>query len=77
VEIWVFGRTGMKLSVLDFGCGVVGGPMVRGDLLDPDVGALTDWMYASRIRSRAAVLGGRWTECSSLTKADTGLFRLA
>jgi aryl-alcohol dehydrogenase-like predicted oxidoreductase len=31
MEMRVFGRTGMKLSVLGFGCGAVGGLMVRGD----------------------------------------------
>jgi aryl-alcohol dehydrogenase-like predicted oxidoreductase len=32
----VFGRTGMQLSVLGFGCGAVGGLMVRGDALDQE-----------------------------------------
>ncbi len=31
METRVFGRTGMKLSVLGFGCGSVGGLMVRGE----------------------------------------------
>ena len=31
MELRVFGRTGMQLSVLGFGCGAVGGLMVRGD----------------------------------------------
>jgi aryl-alcohol dehydrogenase-like predicted oxidoreductase len=31
MQMRVFGRTGMKLSVLGFGCGAVGGFMVRGD----------------------------------------------
>jgi L-galactose dehydrogenase/L-glyceraldehyde 3-phosphate reductase len=31
-----FGRTGMQLSVLGFGCGAVGGLMVRGDPLDQE-----------------------------------------
>jgi L-galactose dehydrogenase/L-glyceraldehyde 3-phosphate reductase len=31
-----FGRTGMKLSLLGFGCGAVGGLMVRGDRLDQE-----------------------------------------
>jgi aryl-alcohol dehydrogenase-like predicted oxidoreductase len=31
-----FGRTGMQLSVLGFGCGAVGGLMVRGDPGDQD-----------------------------------------
>jgi aryl-alcohol dehydrogenase-like predicted oxidoreductase len=32
----VFGRTGMQLSVLGFGCGAVGGLMVRGDPADQE-----------------------------------------
>ncbi|TPQ40603.1 hypothetical protein C2U70_04765 [Bradyrhizobium guangdongense] len=32
----VFGRTGMRLSVLGFGCGAVGGLMVRGDPADQE-----------------------------------------
>src|SRR6202140_606962 len=36
MEIRVFGRTGMQLSVLGFGCGAVGGLMVRGDPLDQE-----------------------------------------
>ena len=31
-----FGRTGMQLSVLGFGCGAVGGLMVRGDTADQE-----------------------------------------
>jgi aryl-alcohol dehydrogenase-like predicted oxidoreductase len=31
-----FGRTGMQLSVLGFGCGAVGGMMVRGDPADQE-----------------------------------------
>jgi L-galactose dehydrogenase/L-glyceraldehyde 3-phosphate reductase len=31
-----FGRTGLKLSVLGFGCGAVGGLMVRGDHADQE-----------------------------------------
>jgi aryl-alcohol dehydrogenase-like predicted oxidoreductase len=31
MEMRVFGRTRMQLSVLGFGCGAVGGFMVRGD----------------------------------------------
>jgi len=31
-----FGRTGMKLSVLGFGCGAIGGLMVRGDARDQE-----------------------------------------
>src|SRR5437763_6362951 len=31
-----FGRTGMRLSVLGFGCGAVGGLMVRGDPSDQE-----------------------------------------
>ena len=36
MEMRVFGRTGMHLSVLGFGCGAVGGLMVRGDPLDQE-----------------------------------------
>ena len=32
----VFGRTGMRLSVLGFGCGAVGGLIVRGDTADQE-----------------------------------------
>jgi aryl-alcohol dehydrogenase-like predicted oxidoreductase len=34
MEMRAFGRTGMRLSVLGFGCGAVGGLMVRGDAAD-------------------------------------------
>jgi aryl-alcohol dehydrogenase-like predicted oxidoreductase len=36
VQSRVFGRTGMQLSVLGFGCGAVGGLMVRGDPADQE-----------------------------------------
>ena len=36
MQLRVFGRTGMKLSVLGFGCGAVGGFMVRGDPADQE-----------------------------------------
>src|SRR5436190_3601095 len=36
MEMRVFGRSGMRLSVLGFGCGAVGGLMVRGDPLDQE-----------------------------------------
>ncbi len=36
MEMRDFGRTGMRLSVLGFGCGAVGGLMVRGDPADQD-----------------------------------------
>ena len=36
METRVFGRTGMQLSVLGFGCGAVGGLMVRGDPSDQE-----------------------------------------
>jgi L-galactose dehydrogenase/L-glyceraldehyde 3-phosphate reductase len=36
MEMRVFGRTGMRLSVLGFGCGAVGGLMVRGDPRDQE-----------------------------------------
>jgi aryl-alcohol dehydrogenase-like predicted oxidoreductase len=34
MELRAFGRTGLRLSVLGFGCGAVGGLMVRGDVAD-------------------------------------------
>src|SRR5690242_21133305 len=36
MEMRIFGRTGLELSVLGFGCGAVGGLMVRGDPLDQE-----------------------------------------
>src|SRR5580692_7236471 len=36
MEMRLFGRSGMQLSVLGFGCGAVGGLMVRGDPLDQE-----------------------------------------
>src|SRR5476651_302835 len=36
MQFRVFGRTGMQLSVLGFGCGAVGGFMVRGDAADQE-----------------------------------------
>jgi aryl-alcohol dehydrogenase-like predicted oxidoreductase len=36
MEMRTFGRTGMRLSVLGFGCGAVGGLMVRGDAADQE-----------------------------------------
>ena len=36
MEYRTFGRTGMRLSVLGFGCGAVGGLMVRGDAADQE-----------------------------------------
>src|SRR5712691_741592 len=36
MEMRVFGRSGMKLSLLGFGCGAVGGLMVRGDPRDQE-----------------------------------------
>src|SRR5262249_23060351 len=36
MDMRVFGRTGMRLPVLGFGCGAVGGLMVRGDPLDQE-----------------------------------------
>jgi aryl-alcohol dehydrogenase-like predicted oxidoreductase len=37
MQLRVFGRTGMQLSVLGFGCGAVGGLMVCGDLAERTV----------------------------------------
>jgi aryl-alcohol dehydrogenase-like predicted oxidoreductase len=36
MQFRVFGRTGMRLSLLGFGCGAVGGLMVRGDPVDQE-----------------------------------------
>ncbi len=36
MEMRIFGRTGMQLSLLGFGCGAVGGLMVRGDPIDQE-----------------------------------------
>src|SRR6202167_5911501 len=36
MEMRAYGRTGMQLSVLGFGCGAVGGLMVRGDPRDQE-----------------------------------------
>ena len=36
MEMRIFGRTGIRLSVLGFGCGAVGGLMVRGDPRDQE-----------------------------------------
>jgi aryl-alcohol dehydrogenase-like predicted oxidoreductase len=36
MQLREFGRTGMRLSVLGFGCGAVGGLMVRGDPADQE-----------------------------------------
>jgi len=36
MEMRSFGRTGIRLSILGFGCGAVGGLMVRGDAADQE-----------------------------------------
>ncbi|WFU19243.1 aldo/keto reductase [Bradyrhizobium sp. CB3481] len=36
MEFRIFGRTGLRLSILGFGCGAVGGLMVRGDAADQE-----------------------------------------
>src|ERR1700730_8317052 len=36
MKMRTFGRTGMQVSVLGFGCGAVGGLMVRGDPVDQE-----------------------------------------
>jgi aryl-alcohol dehydrogenase-like predicted oxidoreductase len=36
MQMRIFGRTGLELSVLGFGCGAVGGLMVRGNPLDQE-----------------------------------------
>ena len=36
MEMRIYGRSGMKISILGFGCGAVGGLMVRGDHADQE-----------------------------------------
>ena len=36
MEKRTFGRSGMKVSILGFGCGAVGGLMVRGDPVEQE-----------------------------------------
>jgi aryl-alcohol dehydrogenase-like predicted oxidoreductase len=36
MEMRMFGRTGMRFSLLGFGCGAVGGLIVRGDPADQE-----------------------------------------
>jgi len=36
METRIFGRSGLRLSILGFGCGAVGGLMVRGSAADQD-----------------------------------------
>jgi aryl-alcohol dehydrogenase-like predicted oxidoreductase len=60
MEMRVFGRTGMQLSVLGFGCGAVGGLMVRGDPRDQE-----------RAIARALEAGVP-VQSTQLTRADTG-----
>ena len=36
MEMRIFGRSGMRISILGFGCGAVGGLMVRGDPADQE-----------------------------------------
>ena len=36
MEARIFGRSGLRLSILGFGCGAVGGLMVRGSPADQD-----------------------------------------
>jgi aryl-alcohol dehydrogenase-like predicted oxidoreductase len=36
MEMRMFGRTGMRFSVLGFGCGAVGGLIVRGNPADQE-----------------------------------------
>ena len=36
METRIFGRSGLRLSILGFGCGAVGGLMVRGSPADQD-----------------------------------------
>src|SRR5207247_7254838 len=36
MEMRTFGRTGLRISILGFGCGAVGGLMVRGEAADQE-----------------------------------------
>src|SRR5450432_2046468 len=36
METRIYGRSGLRLSILGFGCGAVGGLMVRGSAADQD-----------------------------------------
>jgi len=36
MEMRAFGRSGLRLSILGFGCGAMGGLMVRGDAVDQE-----------------------------------------
>ena len=75
MQLRVFGRTGMQLSVLGFGCGAVGGLMVRGDPADQErtiARAIAAWREL--LRHRGAVRQWRigrepWPR---FAKAETG-----
>jgi hypothetical protein len=68
MEMRVFGRTGMQLSVLGFGCGAVGGLMVRGDPLDQEraIGLLANRRVHERAREvcaqRPCLIGPSWAD---------------
>jgi predicted aldo/keto reductase-like oxidoreductase len=76
MEMRIFGRTGLKLSVLGFGCGAVGGLMVRGDPLDQErtmaraIGAGVNYFATAVITRRAGVCRGitctRYDACKFL-----------
>ena len=51
MEMRIFGRTGLPLSVLGFGCGAVGGLMVRGEPLIE----FSAWPYTQEDLQRAAM----------------------
>src|SRR5258706_15384807 len=54
MQLRVFGRTRMQLSVLGFGCGAVGGLMVRGDPADQE-----------RTIARAIAAGGNYFDTAA------------
>ena len=55
MEMRVFGRTGMRLSVLGFGCGAVGGLISRGDPLDQERTIARAWCRRELLRHCGAV----------------------
>jgi aryl-alcohol dehydrogenase-like predicted oxidoreductase len=54
MEMRAFGRTRIHLSVLGFGCGAVGGLMVRGDPLVQERGPTGPRLCHAGVRAAAA-----------------------
>src|SRR4051794_4914543 len=68
MQMRVFGRTGMQLSILGFGCGAVGGLMVRGEAADQE-----------RAVARAIAAGGNYFDTAVLYgdgQSETNLGRV-